>query len=446
MNTIDIVEEYFGDTLTEETTERISAAPPDQLVPLVEKLDAHYEDWFSGHAPDEQGATEKDGDSYFYCLEPFPPENDGRALAGRYKKFLLYFPRFAVPDPLADIFYSPLVAASVLGAFHWDDRLQDDFCDAIRLLAEIAPAVKRRDLMLVPNPYLLFRESIQKAATSELDDLRDGQHAKSYSRSIEAAALNQDTIASYERYLAQLKAESSGRTARPSEYLTSARKVVAEAREKNSLAGAISWIVAEHIKLAGHICAGFDYTAVAGDAATYAALMQECMLADNLTRSTKKDQRIATELVRYDIPGIGNVDLRTILKIRQNEDAFEAFRKDFGSLIDQVHQEQPSDQKEFEKEFRQAADDILRPRIAEVNKTLSVSLLEKSLVPAALSVGAGWVAHAFLHVPQFPLTAAAAAIVSPVNWVTLKLNNRWNRGGRKAAVLRDAYSMLLEKS
>ena len=83
MNTIDIVEEYFGDTLTEETTERISAAPPDQLVPLVEKLDAHYEDWFSGHAPDEQGATEKDCDSYFYCLEPFPPENDGRALAGR---------------------------------------------------------------------------------------------------------------------------------------------------------------------------------------------------------------------------------------------------------------------------------------------------------------------------------------------------------------------------
>lgn len=165
-----------------------------------------------------------------------------------------------------------------------------------------------------------------------------------------------------------------------------------------------------------------------------------------MTLPPNKAQRIATDLIRYDIPGIGNVDLGTILKIRQNEDAFEAFRTDFGRLIDRVHQEGPANQRDFEKEFRQAADDILRPRIDEVNKTFSVSFIEKSLVPAALSVGAGVVAHSFPGVPAFPVTATAAAVLAPANWVLLKLNARWNKRGRKAEILRDAYSMLLENS
>jgi hypothetical protein len=454
MDAIGIVEEYFGDELTVETAERIAVAPSDHIVPLVEKLDAYYEQWFSEHTAPEQSHAEQGGDSYFYCVEPFPPEEDGRAIANRYKKYLLYFPRFAVPDPLADVFYPPLIVAHALsmfpyqagrGTFLWDDRVQDDFRNAIRLLAEITPAVKQQDLRLVPNPYLLFDEQIQEAAKSELDGLRNGQYGESYYRSIEEAVLNQDTIAAYERHLAQLKAASIGRAARPAEYLASIKEVVAR-ESKDTLRGAISWIVAEQIKLAGQICARFDYTAVAGDTATYAALTQDYMLADNVTLPAKKIHRIATDLIRYDIPGIGNTDLRTVLKIRQNEDAFNAFRRDFGSLIDRVNHEQPRDQREFEKEFRQAADDILRPRIVDVNKTLSVSAVEKFLVPAALSVGAGWVAHSFLGAPQFPVTAGAAALLGPVNWVSLKLNSRWNRGGRKAAALSDAYSMLLEKS
>lgn len=452
MNAIDIVEEYFGDELTAKTAARIGEAPPDHIIPLVERLDAHYERWFSDHTAPEQGTTENISNSYFYCLEPFPPEQDGRAIANRYKKFLLYFPRFAVPDPLADVFYPPLLVAHALmmfpdqagrGTFHWDDRLQGDFREAIRLLAEIAPAVKRQDLRLVPNPYLLFHELIQNAAKSELDAMNTGE-GENYYRSIEEVALNKDTITGYAIHLAQLKAESSGRTARPADYLPSMEEIVA--RDKDKVAGAISFIVAEHIKLAGQICARFDYTAVAGDSATYAALAQDYAFVDNLALPAKKAQRIATELIRYDIPGIGNADLGNILEIRQNEDAFEAFRRDFGTLIDRAHQEHPSDQEEFDREFRQAADDILRPRIDEVNKTLSVSAVEKLLVPAALSVGAGWAAHAFLGVPQFPATAEAAAILSPLNWVMLKLNSRWTRGGRKAVVLRDAYSMLLEKS
>ncbi len=81
----------------------------------------------------------------------------------------------------------------------------------------------------------------------------------------------------------------------------------------------------------------------------------------NLAKAPNRAQRIAIDLIRYDIPGIGDVDLGTILKIRENEDAFEAFRREFGGLMDRVHQEQPAEQQEFEREFRQAADDILRP-------------------------------------------------------------------------------------
>lgn len=166
----------------------------------------------------------------------------------------------------------------------------------------------------------------------------------------------------------------------------------------------------------------------------------------NLAKAPNRAQRIAIDLIRYDIPGIGDVDLGTILKIRENEDAFEAFRREFGGLMDRVHQEQPAEQQEFEREFRQAADDILRPRIDEVNKALQVPVIEKSLIPAALSVGAGAMAHSFLGVSAFPATATAAAFLAPANWVLLKLYGRWNRRGRKAAILRDAYSMLLENS
>ncbi len=217
-------------------------------------------------------------------------------------------------------------------------------------------------------------------------------------------------------------------------------------RDREKLPGAISWVVAEHIKLAGQICARLDYSPVAGDEAACAALMQEYRLANNLPVPPNKAHRIATDLIHYDIPGVGDVDLRTILEIRRNEDAFEAFRRTFGGLMESVHQEQPTDQREFEKEFCQAADDLLRPRIDDVNKTLSVSVIEKALVPAALSVGAGVVAHSFLGVPAFPVTATAAALLTPANWVLLKLRSRWNRQGRKAAILRDAYSMLLENS
>jgi hypothetical protein len=384
-------------------------------------------------------------------LEPFPPEGDGRAIANRYKKFLLYFPRLAVPDPIADIFYPPLIVAHVLnsfpgqarrGTFPWNDRVQEDFRDAIRLLAEIAPAVKRQDLRLLPNPYLIFSELVQNAATSELDALRSGAHGENYFREIETAAMNKYTIAGYARHLAQLKAESSVGNAPPEDYLVSMQEILE--RDKDKLPGAISWVVAEHIKLAGQICARLDYNAVAGDEAAYAALRQEYMLADNLPPN--KAQRIATDLVRYDIPGIGNIDLRTILKVRQNEDSFEAFRRDFGNLMDRVHQEQPTDQRDFEKEFHQAADDILRPRIDGINKTLSVSVIETFLVPAALSLTAGVAAHSFLGLAAFPVTVTAATLLTPANWVLLKLNSRWNRTGRKDVILRDAYSMLLEKS
>jgi hypothetical protein len=452
MNTIDVIEEYFGDELTEKTAKKIGAAPPDHIVPLVEKLDEHYERWFAAQQDaNEQSAAATDTGNYFYCMEPFPPEGNGRAIASRYKKFLLYFPRLAIPDPIADVLYPPIIVAHVLnifpdqvrrGSFPWDARLQEDFRDAVQLLAEIAPAVKRQDLRLLPNPYLIFSELVQKAAQSELDALSRDAHRESYYRPIEEAAMNKHTMAGYARHLTQLKVESSGRTARPADFLVSMQEILE--RDKDTLPGAISWIVAEHIKLAGQICARLNYTALAGDEAVYAALMQEYKLAGNSALPPNKAQRVATDLIRYDIPGIGNADLRTILAIRRDEDAFEAFRRDFGSLMDRVHQEQPADQQEFEREFRQAADDILRPRIDEVNKTLSVSVIEKSLVPAALSVGAGAVAHSFLGASTFPVTAAAATLLTPANWVLLKLHSRWTRRGRKAEILRDAYSMLLE--
>lgn len=66
------------------------------------------------------------------------------------------------------------------------------------------------------SPFIFINDSGGARVQEGIDSLAgypaDGQHGESYFRSIEEAALNEETIAAYERHLAQLKAESSGRT------------------------------------------------------------------------------------------------------------------------------------------------------------------------------------------------------------------------------------------
>jgi hypothetical protein len=208
----------------------------------------------------------------------------------------------------------------------------------------------------------------------------------------------------------------------------------------------IARIVAEQIKLAGQICSNFSLMPVAGDMVAHAALAQEYMCAPKLVPLPNRVDRVAQILTKFEIPGVDKMDLQTVLRVRKNEDTFASFRRDFGQLIERVHLEEPDDQAKFEKEFIQAADDLLAPRVEELKRVHAIPFFDKVLLPGALPIGAGAVALQFMGVPSFPPTAVATVGLAPVGWVAAKLFARYTKKGIKAGILRDEYAVLLEKA
>lgn len=140
---------------------------------------------------------------------------------------------------------------------------------------------------------------------------------------------------------------------------------------------------------------------------------------------------------------MGRATFERIIELRKNEDAFNDWRLAFGQIIDRSQNEEPLDEHQFQTEFAHAADSYLTPRVKDIEKAMSSSVLEKILVPASLSIGAG--ALVFSAGVSFPLTAAAAATVAPVGWVIDKANKRFNKSGRRGKILKEFYGYLLDR-
>jgi hypothetical protein len=151
-------------------------------------------------------------------------------------------------------------------------------------------------------------------------------------------------------------------------------------------------------------------------------------------------------MLQYDVPGIEKASFERVVELRKNEDAFNEWRREFGKVLEKAQKENPEDEQQFEIEFKQAADDQLTPRVKELQKASSSSTLEKIFVPSSLSIGAGAAAFYAAGLAAFPPTAIAAAALAPAGWVIDKLIRRFNKSGRKAAILREFYGYLLEKS
>jgi hypothetical protein len=385
MNTIQVIENYIGDVLTPKSVRRITEAPLEQIIPLIEKLDRYYEAWFEQEQADRTSSDETSTTEYFYALELSEPRGRGQAWTSHYKKFLLYFPTLAAPDPLAGVIYTPLVMALALqqpGAptsVQWTAQNQNDFNDAVRTLAEIAPAVRGQDLRLVPDWYLFFRESVQAAARREIEALNQSAAGDTYLCAIEKAA----------------------------------RQVISGSQPEVPDFRGIARKVADFVKVRGQFCSLFAYTPVAGDPMTYAALQQEY---SSLAYATTRSNEVSQVLARFEIPGVDKMDVKTVLRVRRDDSTFAAFRRDFSQLIEKVYHQTPRDQATFNIEFKEAADDLLTRRIEEIKKACSASPFEKILVPGAASIGAGAVAVASMHA-AFPPTAIAAAALAPFGWL-----------------------------
>jgi hypothetical protein len=205
-------------------------------------------------------------------------------------------------------------------------------------------------------------------------------------------------------------------------------------------------IVVESVELLGQLCAMLRLTPIACNELILDILKQDYRRGIKYLSTASITHRITETMLRYDVPGLKRVDFERVVELHKNEDAFNEWRREFGRMLDTAQKEQPVDEQQFEIDFKHAADEQLAPRVKDLEKATSSSTLEKIFVPASLSIGAGAVAFYTAGLAVFPPTALAAATLAPAGWAIDKVIRRFNKSGRKAAILREFYGYLLDKS
>lgn len=410
IDTVSIVRNYMGDDITPSCVERLMQGPEEHIGVLVQNLVSYYYDWLENEearfsraadasANDPRGKQEHEEITY-YCMDPLDYWRTWREKLDTYKKYLLYFPRFAVPDPLAEFLWPRITAARVVGGLDISDEFKQNFQDALLLLAELAPTALKHDVILMPRAFAADYRVVQEAVNKELQAT---EQEREYWEPLYSLAAKHQTSR-----------------------------------------GGMDMIV-EEVKIDGQLCAWLGLTPVAGHELNHRILRQDYNRGIRHLPTTSGTHRVAQTLLRYDLPGVEKASFERVIALRNSENAFWEWRTEFGRVLDKAQSEQPADEEQFEAEFREAADASLMPRVKELEKAAASSVLEKWLVPSALALGASAIAFSVAGLPVPPTTAGTAALVGPGNWAVDKIMKRFNKGGRKATILREFYGYLLAR-
>jgi hypothetical protein len=165
MTSIDIINNFLGEQLTPGIADRLSNGPEDQVIELIQEIAPCYYDWLEN---EEANPTNGDQQNCF-CIDPFERNLDWQKQIDIYKKHLLYFPKFTIPDPLASFLCAPINVAQLFGTIAYDDKFKQSFKEAITLLAELAPLIRSNDIQLMPLTFATDYNSVQESTRKELD-------------------------------------------------------------------------------------------------------------------------------------------------------------------------------------------------------------------------------------------------------------------------------------
>ncbi len=404
MNTLDIIRDYIGQELTTQYVERLATAPAEHITPLIQNLAPHYYDWLE-HEETNQVDTQE---SRYFCIDHFSSSAPWQQQLETFKKHLLYFPRFVIPDPLASFLWPHITFAAMFGTVTINEEFRQNLRNVLLLLSELAPVVDDKDIFLMPTSFAKDYSAIQEGAGKDL-------------QIIEGLESNY-----YEPLFQLIKSQSTDK------------------EQIRMLEDGVRMIVGS-VQVCGQICAKLQLTPVAGDEFVREILKQDYARGLQYILAPNRTQRATQTLLQYEVPGAAKASFERIIALRKNEDAFHEWRREFGKVLDKAQEEGPADEKQFEVEFKDAAQDILSPRVKELEKATASSALEKIFVPASLSIGAG-AAAVYVADIVFPPTAIAAASLAPAGWVLDKIIKRFNKSGRKATVLKEFYGYLLDKA
>lgn len=392
MNTIEVVQNFLGDSLTVSSAQSLAEIPLEQLMLLFEELAPLYYDWLEN----EEKRREDETVEIYHCLDPYPKKLPWRDKIDRYKGLLLYFPRITIPDPVGEMIW-PMVTVAFFKremgelpvvTIPNEEEFRSDLKAALSLLAELSPLVNTQEITLIPSTFALDYEVVQNSARKEMN------------------VLSKKELASY--------------------------------RSTKHEIGAV--------KVWGRICAMCDLTPVAGKSWVHQILEAEYQLSRRkLKHAAGVKTRMAQNLLQQKVPGVSQASLRDIISLRRSEEAFRDFSKSFSEVLDRVHRESPVDETQFKVEFREAVETLLTPRIEDINTKIKASpVLTTIFISAALILGGGVITYMLTH--TWPLGTGVSASLIPVSWIVDKIHKRFNKVGRKGALLRQFYGYLIESS
>ena len=159
-SSLDVVERFFGEPLSEEHIGALKDTPDEQIIDLFGRFNDAWIGWFDDRF--DKGLTP---DQHYFVgearseVEPLPLE--------KYKQLALYFPVIATPDPMEARLGSHVLTAQmtqqVLTA-----SVRDDMLIGLTRLAQIAPLVRAQAVSLVPTVQVLLSEGVQGVARREI--------------------------------------------------------------------------------------------------------------------------------------------------------------------------------------------------------------------------------------------------------------------------------------
>lgn len=391
MSAIDIIEDFAGEELTDDLVSSIIRWPKNQTAQLLSELNIYYSNWLN----DESNANSSDDPNFLTYAELNDFQWDQQIEF--YKKHLLYFQKVSVVDPLASLVWK--MAGFLFTKEETQQMFDYELFPVLGLLRTLRDSVKKGDITLVPFAYAGFQ--VQDEAREVLNILeKDPDYMKNIMQKLNDNNLNIHFIKS----------------------------------------------VLDQVQLQGQLCKRLNLAPVATNVVSKAMIEEDYGRNSKLLKVPAQNNRVSSVLFQFEVPGIKKATVSEILNLRNNEAAFAEWRISFGQLMDSTRAEEPKDQAQFLVEFKQKASDILTPKLSAINSALKSSAVEKILMPASVTLGAGFAVYS-LTAPEtrYPIGSIASASFTSVAWVLDKLNKRFNKSGKKAAILKEFYGFMLSK-
>ncbi len=400
MNTIELIQNFAGDRLTPDFAQRIAHGDHVQLQGLYDTVVPFYDNWLDY----DIDKRPQDDRTIHHVISRVDHESLTAAQwTAPLRQQLLYFDTVTIPDPLAEVIWPAALMIKLLGSAPLPDDFQDNVQHALEKLAALAEWENRKEFVLFPKTFVADLPRMQHAARDEIATVTDEQLNALTAKLSECA---------------------------PGDFTPEGTR-----------------IVLGEVSLWGHFCAELDFVPVASNPWSRTMLRERFLPSHREARrerASRAEQRAEEAIVQFDLPGLADISLSEILKLRDNEEAFHELRQALRQVLDQAMSAGPADQEQFNAEFRVAAQDRIGEKLEKVKQAVrGSSVLQDVFVPSALGLGVGMFNYTFLGGTLEP--ALVGLGISPTSWVFKKLLKRYGSEGRKAALLRQFYCHLLEK-